>query len=200
MFEGDSLTVIFGLASFVVACVIGALTAVEGWKTTSLWFATVIFVFMLVAWIAAPALGPAVQAAKPVVGSFVQSGAVVMIGTVAIVALMTKQKTKISIAEPNLHPSHNVSPQVRKQIADAIDRADWEDFTPDPSSIIAGIAVLNSAFTTLSKEFQMPTPSLSEQSKKSLVYGVRFLRLVQPYLEAGHVDEANDAAADFLRG
>lgn len=92
MWQGDSLTVIFGLAGFAVASLIGALTAPDGWKPKALWAATALFTLLLGTWIAAPALGPTVQAAKPVLGSLIQSGALMMIGTVVVVALIVKKQ------------------------------------------------------------------------------------------------------------
>lgn len=196
MFSGDSLSVLLFLLGTAIAGVMGALTAPTGWRANTLWGVAGVFGLASIGWLVAPTASPFIQAFRPVAVAIVQSGALVMVGTVGVVALMVGRQSapgQSNSAKPEIDLSAILS-----QINAAIDKADWEDYTPDTSNIISAMAELDSAFTTLQKKCGLITPKLSQQSKASLILGVRFLRTVRPYLVAGHIEEAKEAAAKFL--
>ena len=84
------------------------------------------------------------------------------------------------------------------QINSAINDADWEDYTPDRSTITKYMAVLEAAFVTCRKLYGLRTPELPAPSKHALMLGVEYLRAVRPFLAAGHDEEARAAAEKHL--
>jgi hypothetical protein len=97
MLAGDSLSVFLFLAGAGIAAVIGALTAPPGWRTRTLWWTAALFALAAGCWIIAPAASPMIQAIVRIMAAVVQSGILILIGTVLIVALMVGGR---SAAEP----------------------------------------------------------------------------------------------------
>lgn len=88
MFAGDSLAVVLFLASVVIACVIGALSAPTPSHSRAIGGLGAAFLLILVAWIVLPNALPFVKGLRPPVEALVASGAPVIVVTVGIVALM----------------------------------------------------------------------------------------------------------------
>lgn len=91
MFSGDSLSVLLFLVATVIAAVMGALTAPPGWRTKTLIGIAAIFALATLAWLIAPAANPIIHAMRVALVAAVQGGALVMVGVVAIVAIMTRR-------------------------------------------------------------------------------------------------------------
>ena len=97
--SGDSLTVLLFLAGAALTAMIGAITAPSGWRAQSLWAASGFFLLVLAAWLVVPAATPLWSAVRPLIGALVHSGALVMIGTVSVVALMQgRAKSDVAVA------------------------------------------------------------------------------------------------------
>jgi len=88
MFSGDSLSVLLFLLGTALAAMMGAITAPHGWRSKALWALCGVFTLATLGWLFAPSASPLIQALQPIAASVVQSGALVMVGTVGIVALM----------------------------------------------------------------------------------------------------------------
>jgi hypothetical protein len=85
------------------------------------------------------------------------------------------------------------------QLEAAAESADWQDLQPSQSTIRSELAVLQSAFASLRKAHKFVTPELSQQTAASMARGVAYLRQVLPFLRAGHVEEAKEAARQFVQ-
>lgn len=86
------------------------------------------------------------------------------------------------------------------QIAQAIEDADLSMLgMPPPDLLGMSKATLNSAFMTLKKVYNIPTPTVLVATKESVENGVHFLMEVQPYLSGHHIEAAGKAAEDFLK-
>ena len=86
---GDSLAIFTLLASAALACMIGALTAPSGWRVTLLWAMCAAFAVASLGWLFPPTQSPFFMGMISLFGAFARSGALVMLGTVGIVALVT---------------------------------------------------------------------------------------------------------------
>ncbi|WP_374599197.1 hypothetical protein [Sphingosinicella sp.] len=95
MFSGDSLTVIVALGSAVFACVIGAITAQPGWRVKTLLGMGAFFALLLFGWIFAPVASPVFEGIREIILAAVQSGSLIMVGTVAIVAMMYRKQPQV---------------------------------------------------------------------------------------------------------
>ena len=88
MLSGDSLTILLFLVGTMIAAGIGAITAPAGWRSKTLWAICGLFGLAGVIWLLAPTASPIVRFLSPLASAAIQSGALVMVGTVGIVALM----------------------------------------------------------------------------------------------------------------
>lgn len=189
--SGDTLTVI-GLA---ITAMIGALT-VSGGRAIFLWalggfFALLAFgyagAFQRIGVDASDLAGWGVALIAPV--------------TVLVVALMLRSPKKVVASEdaPAAQPSPAVDPKrtALLQINLAIKKADWSGMNVPDDAVREAQPVLYSAFATVRKVYGIETPDLGEPSQYSLAHGVAFLRAIKPFLSAGHIDEARQAAKDF---
>ena len=89
--------------------------------------------------------------------------------------------------------------QARRQLQGAAYTANWDGFDHGPHQAAKDFAVLQSAFATARKIFGLNTPQLAGASVKSLAVGVDFLNQVQPFIDAGHLDDAKAAADAFIQ-
>lgn len=88
MFAGDSLAVVLFLASVVIACLIGALSAQTPSRSRTIGGLGAVFLLILVGWIVLPNALPFVGGLRPPIEALVASGAPVIVVTIGIVALM----------------------------------------------------------------------------------------------------------------
>lgn len=112
---GDSLSVFLFLAATSLAGVMGALTARPGWRMNALLAIAVVFGLAAIMWLAAPAASPIVQVLEPIAIALLRSGALVMVGVVAIVALMlggrqTSRKGNLPAVEQAAVPREDQPP------------------------------------------------------------------------------------------
>jgi hypothetical protein len=165
---------------------IGALT-VTGRRAAFLWALSGIFVIIAIGYAGVfSGIGLAVPALNQWIFALV---APVVIITVA---MMLREKAS---KPPESDPQDQTV--ALREISTAISNADWQDYDVPADSAKAGQAVLESAFATVRKRYKIPTPVLGQPSTHSLKHGVAFLRCIQPYLRAGHIEEAREAAEAF---
>lgn len=97
---GDSLAVFALLASAALASMIGALTAPADWRAKVLWTMFAAFALATLGWLFPPTQSPFFMGLMRLFGAFAQSGALVMLGTVVIVALQSSGRAPPP-AKPN---------------------------------------------------------------------------------------------------
>ncbi len=94
MFSGDSLAILTLLVGTMISAIFGAVPLDPGPKRNVLWGCAALFGLLAMGWLAAPVASPAVQLARTVIATVVQSGAFVMVGTISIAALMISRQPK----------------------------------------------------------------------------------------------------------
>lgn len=129
MFQGDSLTVFLFLAGTALSAFIASIAAPSGAPRKALIGVGMAFVLATVGWVVAPSAGPIMSALRPLVVAVINSGAPVMVGTVAIVTTMLVRRDQAPPAH-GVDLAHIEAPQLPKFAVHPSKRVKW---TPDTS-------------------------------------------------------------------
>jgi hypothetical protein len=206
MFSGDSLAVITLLAGTVISAIFGAIPLDRGRKRNILWACAAFFAVLLVGWIAAPAAIPAVQVARSIVAAVVQSGAFVMVVTVAIVALMIGRQPKAAPApvepSPPSAPNTGEHQRVIRALRGAKDSAAIAIRTSTDTNRVREaereMPQIRAALLSANKLYGLPMPTEGGGAVIALELHRRYIEKVLPYLQQGHIEEALRQAEAYL--
>ena len=206
---GDSLAVFALLASAALACMIGALPAPAGWRATLLWAMAAMFALATIGWLFPPTQSPFFMALMRLFGAFAQSGALVMLGTVSIVALIhgrpSAQTNSIDNADDPVIRA--ASAKVRQKtearsnrpfLIRDLDFARQSAYVRNPREAEMEWPKMQAALLSANKEFGIPMPPLGFGPIADLERGKRLLEKVIPLLRAGHDEVARKEAQDFV--
>lgn len=118
MFTGDSLAVILFLASGIIGCLIGALSTEAPSRSKAITGLGVVFLVILIGWIATPSALPYVDAVRSVIEALVDSGAPVLVGTVTIVALMRPPREGHAVVDEGPSPESTTAEESEPAFAE----------------------------------------------------------------------------------
>jgi hypothetical protein len=201
MFSGDSLSVLLFFVGTALAGLMGAIVAPSGWRANVLWSIAVVSGVAALGWLVAPSASPAVQAIRPVLSAVVQSGALLMVGTVGIVALMIggrrAQAPVPVLEEAPKFPTRSAS-DVINSLTNARLMAKQALTVGRDADFERALAGLVAAFLSAQKLFGTPTPPRRDRVVWNLEAAIRMADLVIPLLSEGHVDEAIRGANEFV--
>lgn len=93
MFRGDSLQVLLFFVGMAIGAMIAAVPTAPGRGRNFLWGVAAFFALAAIGWFVAPSASPVFQAIRPIAVAIVQSGALVVVGTVSFVAIMVRRQS-----------------------------------------------------------------------------------------------------------
>jgi len=193
MFQGDSLSVLLFLIGTSLAALMGAVVAQPGRARTFLWVLMTSFVVATFAWLAMPTASPTIESLKPLVYAVVRSGALVMVGTVGIVAIMLKRNPSPVSPTPSAI-SIDVIAALRSTKTDAQIALSNGGLASSERTLPKIEAALLSAH----KQYQIPLLANSGNARSDLQRSLGLLEKIIPYLQQGHIEEAQYVASAYI--